>query len=90
MFVDINGDQYGNIADFATPGAFKDDSVQVNIGVLPFDGAITPLLDFNVDLLVEVADSSGTYFCPRQGFGDIFDTTNRNPGQIHLDQRFLN
>ena len=75
MLVDADGDQYGNVAYFAAPGALQDDAVQVDIGMLTFDGTVAPFLDFDIDLLVKIADSAGAYLGSPQGFGIVFDAS---------------
>lgn len=89
LIVDAYGHQYRHVGHFAAPGALEHDAVQIDIGKLPFDGTVTPLLDLGVDLLVEVADGAGTDLGSPQGFGNVFDAPDRNTGQVHLNQRLF-
>jgi site-specific DNA recombinase len=54
-----DGHQHGDVLDLAAPGALQPDAVEVDVGVLPLDGAAAPRLDLAVDLLVQLADGAG-------------------------------
>jgi len=57
--------------------------------VLSFDPPVPPLVDLGVDLLVEVAHRPRAHPRAPQRLGDVLHPAHRNPGEIHLDQRFL-
>jgi hypothetical protein len=57
--------------------------------VLALDPPVPPGLDLGVDLLVQVRHRARTDTGAPQCLGDVLDSTDQNPCQIHLDQRFL-
>ena len=57
--------------------------------MLTFDPPVPPGLDLGVDLLVEVRDRAWAHPRAPERLGDVLHASNRNPRQIHLDQRFL-
>ena len=56
FLIDTNGDQHRDVSDFAGPGAFEDQAVEVNVGMTALDRLVAPSLNPLVDLLVESAD----------------------------------
>jgi site-specific DNA recombinase len=54
-----DGHQHRHVLDLAAPGALQPDAVEVEVGVLPLDGAVAPRLDLAVHLLVQLADGAG-------------------------------
>src|SRR6266567_8050343 len=87
--VDRAGHQERDIANLAGPAALHHDAVEIKIRMLTFDPPVPPGLDLGVDLLVEVRDRAWAYPRAPEGLGDVLHPPNRNPRQIHLDQRFL-
>ena len=67
-----NGYEDGDIFLFFTPAAFQEDTININIRIVIFELAVSPLLDVLICLFVPVADCSGRYLCPPKCFGDIF------------------
>ena len=87
--IDGRGHQQRNIADLAGPAALHDDAVEVEIRMLALDPPVPPGLDLGVDLLVQVRHCARADTGAPQRLGDVLDPADRNPRQIHLDQRFL-
>jgi site-specific DNA recombinase len=81
--------QHRHVLDLAAPGALQPDAVEVDVGVLPLDGAVAPRLDLAVDLLVQLADGAGRDLGPPQRLGDVLHPAHAHAGQVHLDQRLL-
>jgi len=75
LVIDSDCHQHRDIGYLPGPGALQNDSVQVNIGEFTLYGPITPFFDLDVDLLVEVADGSGTDLGTPESLGDVFDTS---------------
>src|SRR5262249_18048688 len=71
------------------PGALEPDAVEEDVGVLPLDGPVAPLLDAGVDLLIQLADRARADLRAPQGLRDVLDTADGDAGQVHLDQRLL-
>lgn len=86
LATDTDGDQYRDIADLTTPGAFKDDAVEVNVGKFLCNGAIAPLFDFVVHLLVEFADRTGTHLVSQRASVMSSTRLTETPAKLHLDQ----
>ena len=82
--------QEGDLAHLATPGPFQPDAVQVQVGVRPLDRLVSPGLNLPVHLLVQLANRRGGDAGAPQGFRDVLHPTDADPGQVHLDQGFLN
>ncbi len=90
VLIDADRDKYGDVLDFAAPAALQVNTVYIDIGVFAGERAAAPLLDVFVGFLIEVADCTRGYTGSPQGLGDILDPADRNTGQVHLDQGFLN
>ena len=82
--------QQGDLAHLATPGPFQPDAVQVQVGVRPLDRLVSLGLNLPVHLLVQLANRRGRDAGALQGFRDVLHPTDADPGQVHLDQGFLN
>ena len=52
-------------------------------------GTVPPLLNSAVNLLVQVAYGGGAHPGSPEGFGDVFDPADGNPGQVHFHQGFF-
>src|SRR5215472_10718974 len=81
--------QQRDVADLAGPAALEYDAVEVHIRMLTFDRPVAPCLDRSVNLLVQVRYRRRRHARAPQGFGDVLNPPHRDPGQIHLDQSFL-
>src|SRR6516225_6206369 len=62
---------------------------QVEVGMLALDRPVPPGFDLGVDLLVKVRHCARADPRSPQRFRDVLDAADRNPGQVHLDQGFL-
>src|SRR6202035_4344792 len=87
--IDGRGHQQRNVADLAGPAALHDNAVEVEIRMLTLDPPVPPGLDLGVDLLVQVRHRTRADTSTPQRLGDVLDPADRNPSQIHLDQRLL-
>jgi site-specific DNA recombinase len=63
--------QHRHVLDLADPAALQPDAVQVDVGVLPLDGPLAPLVDLGVNSLVQLADGAGADAGAPQGLGDV-------------------
>ena len=57
--------------------------------MLALDRPMAPGFDLGVDLLVQVGHRARADPGAPQRFGDVLHPPDRNPGQVHLDQGFL-
>lgn len=57
--------------------------------MLTLDPPVPPGLDLGVDLLVQVRHRARADTGAPQRLGDVLDPADRNPSQVHLDQRLL-
>jgi len=89
VLIDPDSHEHGDVGHFTGPGTFQHDPVEVDIGICLRDRLIPPGFNGRVDLLVEVADGSGTDLGAPEGFGDVLDPPDTDPGQIHLDEGLL-
>lgn len=64
-----NTDRHENrhIPNLTGPGPFKNDSVQVQIGMISCDRPITPFFYMPIDLFIQLADGAGAYPGPPTG-----------------------
>src|SRR6478609_2521065 len=87
--IDGRGHQQRNIANLAGPATLHHDPVEIEIRMLALDPPVPPGLDLGVDLLVQVRHRARADTGAPQRLRDVLDPADRNPRQIHLDQRFL-
>src|SRR5262249_25045053 len=87
--VDPDGHQHRHRPHLAAELPAQPHAVEVDVGVLPRDGPVAPLVDAGVDLLVELADRAGADAATPQRLGDVLDAAPRHAGQVHLHQRPL-
>ena len=57
--------------------------------MLRLDALIAPLFDLRIDFLVQIGDRAGTDPSSPESLGDILDPTDRDTGDLHLNQGFL-
>jgi len=57
--------------------------------MLAFDAPVPPSLDLGVDLLVQVRHRARAHPGAPERLRDVLHPSDRNAGQVHLDQRFL-
>src|SRR4029077_20899835 len=81
--------QQRDVTALAGPAALEHDAVEVHVRMLAFDRPVAPRLYSSVNLLVEVRHRRRRHARAPKRLGDILDTAHRDPGQIHLDQSFL-
>lgn len=74
-------------------------SGEEDVRVIALNGPLPPVIDLDVDLLVEVRHSAGAdtvaivsrtngaINAAPQSLGDVFDAAHRDTGQLHLNQR---
>lgn len=89
VLVDADGDEDGDVFDFAAPGALEPQAVEVDVGVFSFYRSVAPGFDLAGDLLVEFAHCRGTYPGAPKRFGDVFDAAHGYSSVVHLDECFL-
>ena len=58
IMINTYGDKDGNVLDLATPAAFQENVIHINIWIITTKRSGAPFLDVFVSLLVEVADRS--------------------------------
>ena len=58
IMINTYGDKDGNVPDLATPAAFQENAIHINIWIITTKMSGAPFLDVFVSLLVEVADRS--------------------------------
>jgi len=55
----------------------------------PLQRAVAPVLDMDVDFLIELADGGRRHLTAPKGFGDVLEAAQGNASEVHLDERFL-
>ena len=53
------------------------------------DALIAPFFNLRIDLLVQIGDRAGTDPSSPESLGDVLNPTDRDTGNIHLNQGFL-
>ena len=81
--------QQRDITHLAGPTPLHDDPVEENVRMSALNGLMPPSLDLRINLLVEVRHRRRADPRSPKGFGDVLDPSDRNTGQIHLNERFL-
>jgi hypothetical protein len=56
--------------------------------MLRLDALIAPLFDLPINLLIEIGDRAGADPSSPESLGDVLNTTDLDPGNIHLNQGF--
>ena len=75
--------------DFATPSTFKVNAINVDVNVLFSKRTGKTFFDVLIRFLAEVADGFRGNFASPESLIDVLNTTNRNTGQVHLNQGFF-
>lgn len=89
ILINPDGNKDGNVLNLASPAAFQEHTIYVNIRIIAAKRTGSPFFDVFVSFLIEVADRSGRDLGSPQSFGDVLDSADRYTSQVHLDQCFF-
>ena len=90
VLIDRNRHQYGHVFVLSAPVPTQIDAIHVHIRILSaLQWTVSPVLDVDISLLVQLADCGGRYLAAPQRLRDVLYPTHRYARKIYLDQRFL-
>ena len=82
--------QNADIFKLSAPISLEINPIHINIRIFSGQPAVAPFLNMHIRFLIQITDGGSRHPTAPKGFRNILHTPDRNTGEIHLDQGFLN